>query len=99
VIAELFMEGRSLFDLSQLLEYCSGDYSPDITLKRISDKHIRVCGVCGYSGVGSVLVDYGYSSPSPGVYVLIMRTEMENCNLVRCSPSGVVAHADRSAHD
>ena len=45
------MEGRSLFDLSQLLEYCSGDYSPDITLKRISDKHIRVCGVGGYSGV------------------------------------------------
>lgn len=41
------MEGRSLFDLSQLLEYCSGDYSPDITLKRISDKHIRVCGVGG----------------------------------------------------
>ena len=38
------MEGRSLFDLSQLLEYCSGDYSPDSTLKRISDKYIRVCG-------------------------------------------------------
>ena len=44
VIAELFMDGRPLFDLSQLLEYCSGEYSPDATLKRIADKHIRVGG-------------------------------------------------------
>lgn len=37
------MDGRSLFDLSQLLEYRSGEFSPDIVLKRISDKYIRVC--------------------------------------------------------
>ena len=42
VIAELFTDGRPLFDLSQLLEYFSGEYSPDVTLKRIADKHIRV---------------------------------------------------------
>ena len=44
VIAELFMDGRPLFDLSQLLEYySSGDKEfPEPVLKKISDKLIRV---------------------------------------------------------
>ena len=48
MIAELFTDGRALFDLSQLLEYCSEDVSSDKTdntLKtdiRISDKYVRV---------------------------------------------------------
>ena len=53
VIAELFMDGRSLFDLSQLLEYRSGEFSPDIVLKRISDKYIRVC--LGEGAVGKCM--------------------------------------------
>ena len=44
VIAELFMDGRPLFDLSQLLEYySSGDKEfPEPVLKKIPDKLIRV---------------------------------------------------------
>ena len=40
--AELFLDGQCLFDLSQLLEYCTKEYSPDPLLKRIADKHVRV---------------------------------------------------------
>ena len=32
-IAEVFLEGRALFDLSQLLSYRSGDYSPAVALE------------------------------------------------------------------
>ena len=42
VIAELFLDGQRLFDLSQLLDYCSKTYQPDVVLKKIPDKHIRV---------------------------------------------------------
>lgn len=43
VIAELFLEGTSIFSLSQLFKYKSGEYSPDVTLDKIEDEHIRVC--------------------------------------------------------
>ena len=44
VIGELFTDGRQLFDLSQLLELRSkqGEYSPEILLKKIADKPVRV---------------------------------------------------------
>ncbi|XP_071952939.1 phosphoinositide 3-kinase regulatory subunit 4-like [Antedon mediterranea] len=41
VIAELFTEGHAPFDLSQLLAYRSGQYSPDAILDRIEDVHIK----------------------------------------------------------
>lgn len=45
VIAELFMDGRPLFDLSQLLEYYSNEKEAtdlETTLKKIPDRFIRV---------------------------------------------------------
>lgn len=43
VIAELFLDGRPMFTLSQLLEYCNGGReSFEATLKKINDKLIRV---------------------------------------------------------
>ena len=51
VIGELFCEGSPLFDLSQLLAYKSGDYSPDVKLSKI-DNNIKVC-----SELIEVLVD------------------------------------------
>ena len=42
VIAELFLDGQQLFDLSQLLDYRTKDYLPDAVLKKIADKHVRV---------------------------------------------------------
>ena len=42
VIAELFLDGQQLFDLSQLLDYCTKDYNPEQQLKKIPDKNIRV---------------------------------------------------------
>ena len=42
VIAELFTEGNAPFDLSQLLAYCSGAYSPDAVLEQIEDEDIKV---------------------------------------------------------
>ncbi len=41
VIAELFCEGSPLFDLSQLLAYKSGDYSPEVKLSKI-DANVKV---------------------------------------------------------
>ena len=41
VIAELFCEGNPLFDLSQLLAYKTGDYSPEVKLNKI-DSNIKV---------------------------------------------------------
>ncbi|RCH97242.1 Serine/threonine-protein kinase, partial [Rhizopus stolonifer] len=41
VIAELFLEGTPLFNLSQLLKYKSGDYHPDTVLDQIEDRHMR----------------------------------------------------------
>ncbi|KAI9313626.1 hypothetical protein BX666DRAFT_1978506 [Dichotomocladium elegans] len=41
VIAELFLEGTSMFSLSQLFKYRSGDYNPDVNLDKIDDEHIR----------------------------------------------------------
>jgi len=40
VIAELFCEGNALFDLSQLLAYKTGDYSPEVKLNKI-DSNIK----------------------------------------------------------
>jgi len=42
VIAELFTEGKIPFDLSQLLAYRSGDYSPSKLFDSIDDVNIRV---------------------------------------------------------
>ncbi|XP_022087879.1 phosphoinositide 3-kinase regulatory subunit 4-like [Acanthaster planci] len=41
VIAELFTEGHAPFDLSQLLAYCSGTYSPDNMLNKIEEPSIK----------------------------------------------------------
>ncbi|ORZ03447.1 hypothetical protein BCR43DRAFT_483381 [Syncephalastrum racemosum] len=41
VIAELFLEGTALFSLSQLLKYRSEEYSPETSLEKIEDEHIR----------------------------------------------------------
>ena len=43
VIVELFTDGRPPFNLSQLLEYCNGQYKYEEVIQKISDKHIRVC--------------------------------------------------------
>ena len=45
MIAELFSEGSSLFDLSQLLAYRNGDYDPAPVLEKIEDVEIRVSEV------------------------------------------------------
>ncbi|XP_073425409.1 phosphoinositide 3-kinase regulatory subunit 4 [Dendrobates tinctorius] len=42
VIAELFTEGVPLFDLSQLLAYKKGQFSPDQVLSKIEDCSIRL---------------------------------------------------------
>ena len=42
VIAELFTEGHAPFDLSQLLAYCSGTYTPEKVLEKIEDPSIKV---------------------------------------------------------
>ncbi|KAG8572795.1 hypothetical protein GDO81_012164 [Engystomops pustulosus] len=42
VIAELFTEGVPLFDLSQLLAYKKGQFSPDQVLGKIEDSSIRL---------------------------------------------------------
>ncbi|KAJ1976741.1 Serine/threonine-protein kinase [Dimargaris verticillata] len=41
VIAELFLEGKPLFTLSQLLQYRSGEYSPQMDLTTIGDEATR----------------------------------------------------------
>eukprot|EP01105_Mastigella_eilhardi_P019529 TRINITY_DN459_c0_g1_i1.p1 TRINITY_DN459_c0_g1~~TRINITY_DN459_c0_g1_i1.p1 ORF type:complete len:719 (-),score=185.59 TRINITY_DN459_c0_g1_i1:99-2255(-) len=41
VIAELFLEGIRLFDLSQLLAYREGHYDPAPVIDRIPNKHIQ----------------------------------------------------------
>jgi len=41
VIAEMFLEGSSIFSLSQLFKYKSGDYSPYEQLEKIEDADIR----------------------------------------------------------
>lgn len=42
VIAELFLEGTSIFSLSQLFKYRSGEYNPDNSLDKIDDENIKV---------------------------------------------------------
>ncbi|EIE85776.1 hypothetical protein RO3G_10486 [Rhizopus delemar RA 99-880] len=41
VIAELFLEGTSLFTLSQLFKYKNGEYNPIVSLDKIEDKNIK----------------------------------------------------------
>ncbi|XP_055958193.1 phosphoinositide 3-kinase regulatory subunit 4 [Patella vulgata] len=41
VITELFTDGTTPFDLSQLLAYRSGEYSPWKILEKIPDQHVR----------------------------------------------------------
>ncbi|KAI9491130.1 hypothetical protein BDB00DRAFT_930702 [Zychaea mexicana] len=41
IIAELFLEGTSVFSLSQLFKYRSDEYSPNANLDKIEDEHIR----------------------------------------------------------
>lgn len=48
VIAELFTEGVPLFDLSQLLAYRNGLFSPDQVLNKIEDRSIRELVRMGY---------------------------------------------------
>ena len=45
VIAELFTEGTPPFDLSQLLSYRTGEYSPHELYHKIEDFNIRVSPV------------------------------------------------------
>jgi phosphoinositide-3-kinase regulatory subunit 4 len=45
VIAEMFLEGTSIFSLSQLFKYKSGEYSPHEQLEKIEDADIRVRGI------------------------------------------------------
>ena len=57
VITELFVDGRPLFDLSQLLEYYSKEEATELetTLKKIPDRFIRVSGIgnkCQASSLG-----------------------------------------------
>eukprot|EP00466_Bigelowiella_natans_P019960 jgi/Bigna1/69137/fgenesh1_pg.8_\ len=40
-IAEIFLEGSVIFDYSQMLRYRMGDYSPEDTLKKIGNPHVR----------------------------------------------------------
>jgi hypothetical protein len=40
----MFLEGTSIFSLSQLFKYKSGDYSPNEQLEKIEDVDIRVSG-------------------------------------------------------
>jgi phosphoinositide-3-kinase regulatory subunit 4 len=42
VIAEVFLEGASLFSLSQLFKYREGEYSVEAQLSAIGDEGIRV---------------------------------------------------------
>ena len=42
VIAEMFTDGTSPFDLSQLLAYRNGEYSPWKFLEKIDDQNVRV---------------------------------------------------------
>jgi phosphoinositide-3-kinase regulatory subunit 4 len=41
-IAELFLEGNSLFSLSQLLKYRIGEFDPGSEIEKIKDENIRV---------------------------------------------------------
>ena len=42
VTAELFLDGQLIFNLSELLDYCQKEFSPEPLLKKITDKNIRV---------------------------------------------------------
>eukprot|EP01133_Synstelium_polycarpum_P006410 gene6410-7436_t len=41
VIAELFLEGQTIFDFSQMLSYRRGEYNPEAAIRRIPDVHIQ----------------------------------------------------------
>jgi phosphoinositide-3-kinase regulatory subunit 4 len=41
-IAELYLEGKSLFSLSQLLKYRIGEFDPKSEVDKIKDESIRV---------------------------------------------------------
>ena len=41
LIGELFLEGNSIFSLSQLLRYRQGSYDPSLIVEKIDDEHIR----------------------------------------------------------
>ena len=41
VIAELFLEGQPVFELSQLLAYRRGQYDPSQHLEKVSNKHLK----------------------------------------------------------
>ena len=41
-IAELFLEGSSLFTFSQLLRYRRGEYDPIMVLEAIEDENVKV---------------------------------------------------------
>ena len=76
VIAELFTEGTSPFDLSQLLAYRSGEYNPSKLFQSIDDSNIRVrfcvgwnsikiLAVCVYSVNQFILWYLRYKAPGP----------------------------------
>ena len=57
VIGELFLDGKPMFDLSQLLRYSSGEKEfSENTLKRISDKFIRVRGGEGQQSRMNIII-------------------------------------------
>jgi phosphoinositide-3-kinase regulatory subunit 4 len=41
VIAELFLDGKAIFDLGQLLSYRKGEYDPEPRIRKIGDPHIE----------------------------------------------------------
>lgn len=41
VIAELFLEGKHLFQLGELLSYVKGEYDPAARLRKIGDPNIE----------------------------------------------------------
>uniref|UniRef100_A0A1X7TYI4 non-specific serine/threonine protein kinase n=2 Tax=Amphimedon queenslandica TaxID=400682 RepID=A0A1X7TYI4_AMPQE len=41
VTAELFLDGQLIFNLSELLDYCQKEFSPEPLLKKITDKYIK----------------------------------------------------------
>ena len=71
VTAELFLDGGSLFQISQLLAYRKGDYEPSAALSKLDDEHIRdmVSRMIGLSPSSRPDVS-SLMSPSAGVFPL-----------------------------
>jgi hypothetical protein len=68
VIAELFLEGSSIFSLSQLFKYRNGEYNPSQKLDKMGDPDIKVRRIRILLAVYNILIDsyvgYGASYDS-----------------------------------